>query len=702
VLDFSDTAVADVFKFFKRGKAAGPDNIGAELLRHEPELSAQLLSLVFAECYRHAAVPSVWCRANVAPIFKNKGTVNDIANYRPISLTCTVRRVYERMLLQQYFVEKSESVLANAQGGFRPGRGTLQQIYMLHEAMRTNKDAVFVFMDMKAAYDTCNRNLLYRDMMRKYGMAPHMVAVVQSLFDHNVANLVVRGRSSKDIPCLRGLLQGSSLSPILFNLYINALALRLEGADMPTVSVHGVRVNSVFFADDGTLVAATARRAQQLLDEATRWADNYGMTYHPQKCEALTRRPLSEPLEVQRGEIPNTTTTAVCLGAEFCAGKGVVFGAKHDGRVLNMLNRAAFLSRMGMNGNGWRYACSVLVYKSFLRPMIEYGLPFLFRNVKTVQRMEKGQNRALNMVLSCSRTVSRGAKLKLLQVESMDYRRERLQYLFFSGLEKGRLEGASFPAAQVWDAIHNSKTKRPAQFHAVLANPLYERFNDEGEDAVADLHLERRASSTAKYDGMREDGRKNTAASIATLRFLRGTRGTPTLDPAVPKREQTVVVLWRAGVLTFRQRCERCGTENALTRIHALQCTGESERLAHALPEYYAQYARRPPEATGLTFAEFLGNKMDELYVGDNKSATKRAAMHIFAELHATAVVIRDTASGFIPSANGRTFYHPSRHRNLELGGRVRTQGQRRRAPAPLAQPPGRPPKRQCAAGQGD
>lgn len=43
-----------------------------------------------------------------------------------------------------------------------------------------------------------------------------MIAVCQSLFDFNMANLVVNGGQSEDIKGVRGLLQGSSMSPLLF------------------------------------------------------------------------------------------------------------------------------------------------------------------------------------------------------------------------------------------------------------------------------------------------------------------------------------------------------------------------------------------------------------------------------------------------------------------------------------------------------
>lgn len=87
--------------------------------------------------------------------------------------------------------------------------------------------------------------------MKRYGITYHVILVCRSLFDKNSANLVVDGRSSRDIHCRKGLLQGASLSPLLFNVYVNPLLVRLND---------GVLSSSLFSADDGAVHALMPRQ----------------------------------------------------------------------------------------------------------------------------------------------------------------------------------------------------------------------------------------------------------------------------------------------------------------------------------------------------------------------------------------------------------------------------------------------------------
>ena len=254
---------------FKNGKAAGPDCVYTEILLHERELTGQLLAVLFNVCYKYAVIPSDWCKANVCLVYKKKGDIHEVPNYRPISITCVVRRLYERMMLQ-YLVPCTEGFLHASQGGFRPKRSTLQQCYALHEIMNAHPDAIHVFLDIKAAYDCVNRKILWHDM-EKYGVNKHMISVCRSLLDNNVANLVVNGQRSRDIKCRRGLLQGSSLSPLLFNVYINILIVRLY--KYPKLCNKGVETNNLFFADDGALHGQSIRNTQMMLDECSAWGE---------------------------------------------------------------------------------------------------------------------------------------------------------------------------------------------------------------------------------------------------------------------------------------------------------------------------------------------------------------------------------------------------------------------------------------------
>ena len=232
----TEALVCKKVKALPRGKAWGVDDVPAEFFQAALPDLAKPLTAFLSLVYMGETIPSVWRTALVVPIWKKKGSEADIAMYRPISLTCTGRRLYERLLLTD--INWFTHHLADAQGGFRPNRGCPHQALTLHEALVANPHAKVALLDLRAAYDLADRERLWQTLATKYGFPPGSVCRLADLFDHNVSNLLVAGKHSKDLPNSRGLLQGSSLSPALFNFLINELALELENSQ-GGVLVHG-------------------------------------------------------------------------------------------------------------------------------------------------------------------------------------------------------------------------------------------------------------------------------------------------------------------------------------------------------------------------------------------------------------------------------------------------------------------------------
>ena len=683
-VDCTDDNIAAIMdKYFANGKSPGPDQIPAELLKQDTGLMSQALAILFSTCYQYAVIPTAWCKANVVPIFKKKGDVNDIANYRPISLTCVMRRVYERVIMQK-LGPMTEQFLEPSQGGFREHRSTLHQCYALHEIMLAHPKAVHVFLDLKAAYDCVNRNILWRDMI-KYGVPGHMVLVCQSLFDSNVSNLVVNGHTSRDITCRRGLLQGSSLSPLLFNVYINALVLRL--APLPTLTTAQVCTNNLFFADDAAIHAGGAKRAQRLLNACSKWADRYGMQFSAPKSAVLGTRLPRAPLTVQGADIP-VAESFVYLGVEAVARRGLIFDKKQKARCDALLTAARFMKGKGMNALGWRANTRVLAYKAFLRPIMEYGLQFMPPGCKTIDYMELTQSKVLNMMLSVSRSTSRGAMLKLLQLETIDFRRQKLQFRFFDALNNTEVHEAI--AWRIWNGTCNTRHKSDMA-NMALANPLYAYAIHHNAEETIKFTLGARLASMQAGDKI-ENGQANVAASIATPPRLGLSAYT---DPRFPREDQNVLSRLRLGGLTFHQRCKQCLAP--VSRSHAWQCSGELNRLVHTYPDEYAAFSARQNTA-GWSFPDYLCNAMDKAL--STKPIDQARGDGLFQALAQAATVIRDTVSGFERTEDGRSWFHPAlvpKHRRVVHRPATAAQLARRAIVRQFRRPPGRPRVRHAA-----
>ena len=90
----------------------------------------------------------------IVPVYKNKGDPLDVKNYRPIALTSSLRRVFERVIATS--MNAFDRQLHISQGGFRKKRSTLDQIAMLQEICRHHPAAYHAFLDIQAAYDCVN------------------------------------------------------------------------------------------------------------------------------------------------------------------------------------------------------------------------------------------------------------------------------------------------------------------------------------------------------------------------------------------------------------------------------------------------------------------------------------------------------------------------------------------------------------------
>ena len=78
-------------------------------------------------------------------------------------------------------------------------------------------------LDFKAAYDMVDRRILWTLLAKRFKMSTALIRLLRALFDFNFSRLEISGKKSEKIFHLRGLPQGSSLSPILFNFYIDSL-----------------------------------------------------------------------------------------------------------------------------------------------------------------------------------------------------------------------------------------------------------------------------------------------------------------------------------------------------------------------------------------------------------------------------------------------------------------------------------------------
>ena len=160
-IDFSTAAVREILKELDVSKSSGPDGIQNQLNQVLKECASSLsepLSFMFSLSYRTGKLPKEWKKARVVPVYKNKGSRCDPAQYRPISLTSSVGKIMEKLVNKVFLQHLIENSLISAhQFGFLPKHSTTDELVLLlhelHSAMNEKQKVIASFLDLASAFD---------------------------------------------------------------------------------------------------------------------------------------------------------------------------------------------------------------------------------------------------------------------------------------------------------------------------------------------------------------------------------------------------------------------------------------------------------------------------------------------------------------------------------------------------------------------
>ena len=268
----NEEEVVLAIKNLKAGKAAGPDMIIGEMLKHASSEILPFAVKFFNRLFDKGIYPNNWCESIILPLYK-KGEVNDPGNYRGISLTDISSKIYGTIINKriQKWVDEN-NITGEVQAGFKAGYSTIDHVFTLMACVQkrfcnTNKRKLYVaFIDFRKCFDTINRNILW-PILKKSGIKGKLFNCIRSMYEKVLAR--VRSRQdtlTEHINCTLGVKQGDICSPILFSLYINELAIDLIENGRHGVFFDMYELFVLLLADDIILCSETVVGLQNQLN----------------------------------------------------------------------------------------------------------------------------------------------------------------------------------------------------------------------------------------------------------------------------------------------------------------------------------------------------------------------------------------------------------------------------------------------------
>ena len=353
-----------------------PNGLFPVFFKKTADFIAPKLATIFRKLVRLASFPSIWRTGNIAALPKGFSPSSFPSEYRPISITPILSKVFERLLskrLSRYVEQKR--LLPSLQFGFRRGLGTCDALLTistyLQKALDVGSEVRMVGLDFSAAFDRVNHVALVHKL-KLLGVGGAFINILEEFLLDRTQRVCIDGQFSSFSNVVSGVPQGSVLGPLLFIIYTSDMWKGLEN-------------KLVAYADDATLLATVpspharsnvAESINRDLNRINEWCRVWGMKLNPAKTQSMIvgrSRTLvpSHPDLIIDGTVVSNSDCFKILGVTF--DKKLTF-EKHIRGIATSVSR-----KLGMLRKSFRIfgdeAIILKCFNSFLLPCLEYCSP---------------------------------------------------------------------------------------------------------------------------------------------------------------------------------------------------------------------------------------------------------------------------------------------------------------------------------------
>ena len=365
------TIKATIMKY-PNSRSAGIDTIHIVMLKalsSSPSFM-QSLHFLFSMCLQLSVTPIGWNNGRTTLITKKEQNPTPQST-RPISVTPIFRRIFECCLLKSWEYNAEAFIrLHPNQGGSRRGYSSFSHAVVNHELSHMQRDWT-ILLDIKKGFDSVRHIDLLKALVSKRVATKDLSLLSSLFFEKMETQLVVNGRCLSPIKVTKGIFQGSVLSPLLFEIWIDELCQLVnsfEQSDSLPLAL--------FYVDDIVIKAQSREQAQSLLNICEKWLTSKRAKFNLTKSYLLR---VKNDLMPQYVENPLTMYNELLLVVDEEEYLGVPTsrsGAKWNKLLSKQVDEARkVLNLFKVVGEGWPEWIRLILVKTFCLSKFNYCAP---------------------------------------------------------------------------------------------------------------------------------------------------------------------------------------------------------------------------------------------------------------------------------------------------------------------------------------
>lgn len=453
----SEQEVFSVLKKLKNGKAPGLDGILTTILKSAAGLTGktklkssntvvEAITIFFNYVFDNECWPERWSSGVVFPLYK-QGDRLDPSNYRPITLLSSMGKLFGSIVENRLssWATKHDKI-ADEQGGFRRGRGTRDQIFILREILSSRKErglpTLVTYIDARKAYDTVWREGNYVKLF-DMGIQGKMWRQIRAMNGNLKSKIRLPVGETDFVQSSRGVAQGAVESPWLYNCFVNDLVQSLKDKGLGIV-VNNIRIPILLYADDIILLASTVTELQRMNEVASDFAFKFRFRHNGDKSAVMVFNPDSTLRKRVRQHIWTLSGEKVAvknkykyLGVDML--QNTADWRPHlDRKIREARRKSKELLWICRNDQGLRPRSALTIWKALVRPILEYAAELFANDIPDLlsNKIEEIQTSFAKSILGLSHY--RGIASDFIRSETgleiLKARREKLRLSYWRKL----------------------------------------------------------------------------------------------------------------------------------------------------------------------------------------------------------------------------------------------------------------------------
>ena len=271
---------------FQNNKTPGNDGIPIEFYRKFWPLISEPFTKCANECFEKGEMSRSQKQAVITLIEKKGKDRSFLENWRPISLVNVDAKLMSKVLATR-LKNVLPQIIHHNQTGFVKDRyigETVRSIFDIMDFTATeNFPGLMIFIDFQKAFDTIEWCYLQR-CLESFNFGPEFIRWVMTFYNNIQSCVINNGITSDYFTLERGVRQGDPLSPYLFIIAVETLAIAVrQNTAITGITIGKNETKLLQYADDTTAVLSDVNSARiffKLFDDFKKLS---GLAINPSK-----------------------------------------------------------------------------------------------------------------------------------------------------------------------------------------------------------------------------------------------------------------------------------------------------------------------------------------------------------------------------------------------------------------------------------